>query len=1019
MAPVKKSKSINKGFAVLYDSSPGKEEKSKPKKRKLSDMLGPQWSKVELQRFYEAYRKYGKDWKKVASVVRSRSTEMVEALYNMNRAYLSLPEGTASVSGLIAMMTDHYNVMDGSGSEKETEDTPLMARKVHKHPKAKGRLDYKREISLQRPSVTSSEKPVQRNSLQHPAISSSDRSQSGFSFFDGIRPNIPVKKRTPRVPVSCLNSYPNKKPRKSIMNGNADELAHESSLSPKAGLNTISMHGSQTTPKRFDHLTNSQPSAREKKPKSGGFASDENSMDDSSGSYEARTEKVLSDGVDSRLALGDLKKVIKGKKKVEISETKVFDNVRDTFKLSDKRPRIYEGFLNDGAKIDRSPSRGQRRKTQEHIIEDERIVCDALQSLAEMSVLMPHLDTESDEHARAAVTVRDSTAEADAKCNVALQEESPVFSKKRKPRSSKVTKVEQLYDDSRKQARKEALAGEEVKSADSTAPISTVGQRCESSVKSPAVSLSNGEHMVETEVAVSCAQAQASSHIITPSRRKNRRKRDKTILQKDLNHAPSFFSSKCSSSDQDRVHCANDKMLHSLSCPEVRRWCAYEWFYSAIDYPWFAKREFVEYLNHVGLAHIPRLTRVEWGVIRSSLGKPRRFSERFLQEERDKLEQYRESVRTHYANLRAGLGDGLPTDLARPLSVGQQVVAIHPKTRELQNGSVLAVDRQSCLVQFDRQDFGVEFVMDIDCMPLNPVENMPELLRRQKMFNHQPIVRGAFTSASDEHVRNLDPLCRVPSFSPAVANDMKVEQVSIDSHPEVAGNGSLRASEGDMRRAPCLTQALDKKVFRQHCVSPGKLPWTHTEGNTGAVNGTLHFSDSSMLVCEEISSNVVEIVQGSREKAQKMVDVAVKVVSSMREGEDAYGQIDEAFDSSIKGDRVTNCRTASMMMSSTMPPQNPVASCSPEPQLSSHVSSAKPDASDVQIPSELITSCVATLLMIQSCTERQCPPAEVAQILDNAVTSLQPCCSQNLSIYREIQMCMGRIKTQILALVPT
>ena len=28
-------------------------------------MLGPQWSKEELQRFYEAYRKYGKDWKKV------------------------------------------------------------------------------------------------------------------------------------------------------------------------------------------------------------------------------------------------------------------------------------------------------------------------------------------------------------------------------------------------------------------------------------------------------------------------------------------------------------------------------------------------------------------------------------------------------------------------------------------------------------------------------------------------------------------------------------------------------------------------------------------------------------------------------------------------------------------------------------------------------------------------------------------------------------------------------------------
>lgn len=35
-------------------------------KRKLADMLGGQWGKEELERFYEAYRAYGKDWKKVS-----------------------------------------------------------------------------------------------------------------------------------------------------------------------------------------------------------------------------------------------------------------------------------------------------------------------------------------------------------------------------------------------------------------------------------------------------------------------------------------------------------------------------------------------------------------------------------------------------------------------------------------------------------------------------------------------------------------------------------------------------------------------------------------------------------------------------------------------------------------------------------------------------------------------------------------------------------------------------------------
>jgi hypothetical protein len=31
-------------------------------------MLGPQWSKEELERFYEGYRKFGKEWKKVSSI---------------------------------------------------------------------------------------------------------------------------------------------------------------------------------------------------------------------------------------------------------------------------------------------------------------------------------------------------------------------------------------------------------------------------------------------------------------------------------------------------------------------------------------------------------------------------------------------------------------------------------------------------------------------------------------------------------------------------------------------------------------------------------------------------------------------------------------------------------------------------------------------------------------------------------------------------------------------------------------
>ncbi|XP_074303215.1 protein ALWAYS EARLY 3-like isoform X2 [Silene latifolia] len=1017
MAPVKKSKSINKGFTVPYDSSCSRDEKSKPKKRKLSDMIGPQWSKAELQRFYEAYRKYGRDWKKVAVVVRSRSTEMVEALYTMNRAYLSLPEGAVSVSGLIAMMTDHYNVMDGSGSEKETEDITLMARKVQKHQKAKGRPDFKRQVSFQRQSISSSDKLIRENSSQRPSTSSSGRGISFPKMFDGIQPNFPVRKRTPRVPVSQLDSHVNKMPERSVMNGNDDdERSHRVPLLAKAKENPNLARDSETMYKRVEHFRISQASSWEK-PKSDGLGADEESVDDSLGSYEDRMEKKFKNSVDSRSALNDYKRGKKEKKKeLDASQAIMFNDVRDTHKFSNKGPMINEDSVNEGVQIGRSHS-GHRKRNKTQIFEDERVACDALQTLAEMSLLMPYLDTEPAEDARESVAGRYSSADKDAQFDAALQEDSPVPSKKRKPRSSK---VEQHLDHSEKQFEKEIFADGEVKSGDSNVDLSAVSKRRKTSVRSPDLSSSNDQHMGEAETVVSSTQVQASSHVIEPTRRKCRRKRDRTIPQKDRNHANGVFSSQCSSLFQGSVQCAKEKVLHCLSWPEVRRWCSYEWFYSAIDYPWFARREFVEYLNHVGLGHIPRLTRVEWGVIRSSLGKPRRFSERFLQEEREKLEQYRESVRSHYANVRAGLGDGLPNDLARPLSVGQQVVGIHPKTRELHNGSVLAVDHHSCLVQFDRRDLGVEFVKDIDCMPLNPVENMPESRRQHKMFcdyrhSKLPKINEAFMLASDEHMQIRDPPLRAPPFSPAIASDVKVKQVCMNSHLKVAGDGCPRTQEttqiqdlahmqprkADVMPSPCLTQGLATKVSGQHPLA-----------NSDCVNGTLHTSDSSIFRREEeTTSNVVEIVQGSMQKAQKMVDVAVKAMSSMRKGEDAYGRIGEAFDA-CKAERVTDCRMSPVMISSDtaqggLTPQNAIAS------------SSSTAACDLQVPSELISSCVSTLLMIQTCTERQYPPSEVAQILDTAVRSLHPCSSQNLSIYREIQMCMGRIKTQILALVPS
>lgn len=98
---------------------------------------------------------------------------------------------------------------------------------------------------------------------------------------------------------------------------------------------------------------------------------------------------------------------------------------------------------------------------------------------------------------------------------------------------------------------------------------------------------------------------------------------EKTVNLKVLHVC--FFSRRISFDVPDKrililftLHFFQDKLSCWLSSDLARTWCMYEWFYSAIDYPWFAKKEFVEYLNHVGLGEIPRLTRIEWSVIRRS-----------------------------------------------------------------------------------------------------------------------------------------------------------------------------------------------------------------------------------------------------------------------------------------------------------------------------------------------------------------------------------------------------------------
>ncbi|XP_021738086.1 protein ALWAYS EARLY 3-like isoform X2 [Chenopodium quinoa] len=1164
MAPTRKSRSVNKRFSYPNEISPAKDgdtaNKSNKRKRKVSDMLGAQWSKEELQRFYEAYRKYGKDWKKVAAAVRNRSVEMVEALYTMNRAYLSLPEGTASVVGLIAMMTDHYSVLEGSDSEQESNDGVGMPRKSHKRTRAKGHPNTARNLS----DVSHS----QAVASNYGCLSLLKKKRSG-----GNQPRA-VGKRTPRIPVrytydkDSIGRYisPVRQGPKSKLDANDDDVAHEVALTlAEASHRGGSPQVSQTPSKRRETVSKSPGGLGEgvcsesemTSAKNVGNEMDDFGCEGSLGSTEGDNnfsrEKPQSGGRKGAGRPAQQKAKKSYGKKVEAEDTGHHgDDIKEACSGTEGGQRFSCFELKHGpeardATFIRPSGQASKKRSKKVLFGgDEGVALDALQALADLSFMMPSSTAEAESTAphkedkesdintfrpqdtiptsqrvkpkfspskkKGDQTMLNSLVSESKKsklAKVSALDSSPVAEikdlgmRKRKPKSSAFKNAaSEVQIFAGVNAFQEKVPDQGLKSVNKIRQFSNNAsqQQLGHLVKISEHSSSSTDIRRDgDDSAVSSVQAPETSEVNVPTKSRSKRKVDKAQIQR----SDIFVNEQSNTSGQsyhDKTVYLKERLCNCLSSHLVRRWCVYEWFYSAIDYPWFAKCEFVEYLYHVGLGHVPRLTRVEWGVIRSSLGKPRRFSQQFLKEEKEKLNYYRESVRSHYSELRMGKREGLPTDLARPLTVGQRVIAIHPRSREIHNGKVLTVDHNVCRIQFDRPELGVEFVKDIDCMPLNPVENMPTSLKRHdgaidkfyealKQFKanersedrmKEEIIKLTPSQKMESALgtSNVAPFYQISDLSKQAkdvfgtpSSHEKTGQTDVVS-PQQSALFHLQAKEADIRALAELSRALDKKnalvtelkrmnddVYENHSLKylesfkkqyaavlvqlnevldqvssaltclrqrntyqgNSLVPWQKTKANLDD-----HGSVVSSLNCfpcdsQRTGSHVCEIVDTSRIKARKMVDAALKAISSLNVAMDTIQKIEEVVDfvnNQLMVDD-SGMSVQASQLSGSLSRQNQLINVVASEQAHDSRSNGAVAPHDAKIPSELIANCVATLLMIQKCTERQFPPAEVAQILNLAVTSLQPCCSQNVPIYAEIQKCMGIIRSQILALVPT
>uniref|UniRef100_A0A8R1HI76 DIRP domain-containing protein n=1 Tax=Caenorhabditis japonica TaxID=281687 RepID=A0A8R1HI76_CAEJA len=148
-----------------------------------------------------------------------------------------------------------------------------------------------------------------------------------------------------------------------------------------------------------------------------------------------------------------------------------------------------------------------------------------------------------------------------------------------------------------------------------------------------------------------------------------------------------------------------------------------EFFYSAIDEQIFKEENEFATILRESFPNLKtwNLTRVEWRTIRRLLGKPRRCSQLFFQEERNYLEDKRAKIRSVYEG--SYLNDpsidlkDLPAKLPRPMVVGNRVYArIRTPYDGIYSGLIDAVIPKGFRIIFEKQDIPPTLVSDTEIL---------------------------------------------------------------------------------------------------------------------------------------------------------------------------------------------------------------------------------------------------------------------------------------------------------------
>ncbi|KAL3314703.1 Protein lin-9 [Cichlidogyrus casuarinus] len=176
------------------------------------------------------------------------------------------------------------------------------------------------------------------------------------------------------------------------------------------------------------------------------------------------------------------------------------------------------------------------------------------------------------------------------------------------------------------------------------------------------------------------------------------------------------------------------RLRNVLKLPKAHKWVFYEWFYSNLDRPLLLSENDFRICLRENFPNIKtrRLTRAHWSLLRRLMGKPRRCSAAFFEEERRSLNDKREKIRTLQSTRSVQLEflRDLPDDMhvPMPLIIGTRITArVRYPTDGLYTGKVDAIDalRHCYRVTFEKENLGTRSIPDYEVLSIYPQETIP------------------------------------------------------------------------------------------------------------------------------------------------------------------------------------------------------------------------------------------------------------------------------------------------------